>query len=282
MERRTALGLLAATAAGAATLPAPALAAKRTAAFEPTDPAQLALAFRKLAYSADDSLTFWWMHGTRYGVVGSVATPFWEMYVGAWFRTRDLPDGRYEVKMVGANFYTPPGETRLLEEFANPYTGKTVAVPFNKPRASVTVFDQRGGSPFEGSSMPGMKRTVSKDIGPAWVQGDEVAVRGDLMLHAEPLEPGKRTFTVNDWSTYVGKLADVTNPKLKNPPSTQFFVDVLDFPGWLQMGDQSGTFVSRCHGRKVFSYGDMPAVWRTHFERKYPDVAKDPDALLKG
>ena len=279
MHRRTALALLTGTLGSCAL---PSLAATGVGpGFDPADPKQLALAFRKLAYSMDDKVSFWWMKGTRYGVVGSVATPFWEMHVGTWFTTRNLPDGNYEVRLAGANFYTAPGDDALLKRFANPYTGRTVEVPYTRPKASNTVYDLQGGNPFGSGSMPGMKTTVATDIGPAWVQGDELMIRGDLVLHAEPSDPAKRTFTVNDWSTYVGSLDAVLDPAQPNPPCAQMFTDVLDFPAWLQMGDQPGTYVSRCYGRKVPRYQDMPAVWRRHFEAVLPDLAADPGALVR-
>jgi hypothetical protein len=283
IHRRTALGLLAAAAAGASAIPTLALAAgKGGAVFDPANQDHLALAFRKLAYSMDDKLTFWWMKGTRYGVTGPVATPFWDMYVAAWFTTRNLPDGKYEVTISGSNFYTAPGATSLLEKFNNPFTGKTVDVPYGKPRKSVNVMDRRGGSPFGTVDAPGMKTTRQTDIGPAWVEGDNVHVQGDIMMHMEPLEAGKRSFTVNDWSTYIGTVADVLNPKMTNPPAAQMFNDILDFPPWLQMGDYKGAYVSRCYGRKVYAYASMPATWRRLFEQKFPDIAKDPGAVLKG
>lgn len=285
IHRRTALGLFVGAAIGGYAMPNLALGAdtaRTTTAFDPANQEHLALAFRKLAYSMDDELTYWWMRGRRYGVTGSVATPFWDMYVAAWFTTRDLPDGRYEVKLAGCNFYTPPGSTELLETFANPYTGKTVAVPYAPPRVTTTVMDKRGGNPFAGGiNRPGMKTTTSTDIGPAWVEGETVHVHGDLMLHSEPLEAGKASFTVQDWSTYIGRTADVMDPTKPNPPSAQMFNDILDFPQWLQMGDHRGTYVSRCYGRKVFDYGSMPATWRRLFERKFPDFARDPGAVLR-
>lgn len=284
IKRRTALGLFAGAAVGASTLPTVALAASkdRASAFDPSNQEHLALAFRKLAYSMDDKLTFWWMKGTRYGVTGSLATPFWDMYVAAWFTTRDLPDGNYEVNMSGCNFYTPPGKTTLLEKFDNPFTGKTVDVPYNKPRASKTLMTGRGGSGFAGPDAPGMKTTRNTDFGPAWVEGDTVHVQGDIMMHMQPTDPAKRTFTVQDWSTYIGSVADVMNPQAKNPPSAQMFNDILDFPAWMQMGDYKGTYVSRCYGRKVYEYSAMPAVWRGFFVQKFPEIAKDPGAVLKG
>jgi hypothetical protein len=284
MKRRTALGLLGGLAAATTLSPAASAAGKArrsTAKFDPANEAHVALAFRKLAWSADDTLTFWWLHGTRYGVQGSLMTPFWEMHVGLWFTAHDLDDGRYEVRSVGANFYTKPGETTLLEKFENPYTGQTVDVPYAKPKLSKATHDAKGGSPF-GGGMPGMKTTTKTDHGPAVVYGDEVTVRGDLFLRAEPIEPGRKTFTVQDMSTYVGSVADVMDPAVKNAPARQMFNDILDFPPYLKMGDTAGTYFSRCYGRKEFRYADMPTTWRALLEAKFPDVAKDPAAMLKG
>jgi hypothetical protein len=101
-------------------------------------------------------------------------------------------------------------------------------------------------------------------------------------MRAEPQDPGKRSFTVQDMSTYIGSVADVMNPKVKNPPAAQAFNDILDYPAYLKMGDQPGTYFSRCYGRKVWKYEQMPAPWRSLFEAKFPDVAKDPGAVLKG
>lgn len=285
IDRRTALGLLAGAAAGVVTLPGraqPEGPASTDRVFDPARQDHLAMAFRKLAYSMDDSLTFWWMRGTRYGVTGSVATAFWDMYVAAWFTTRDLPDGRYEVTLASCNFYTPPGQTGLLERFDNPFTGRTLDIPYPAPVVSRTIMDQRGGNPFGGFTPPDRKATTMTDFGPAWVEGDTVHVQGDLVLHVEPAEPGGASFTVNDWSTYIGSLDQVLDPQQPNPPAAQMFNDILDFPQWLQMGDHPGTYVSRCYGRKVFRYTDMPATWRRIFEAKFPEAARAPAEVLQG
>lgn len=277
IRRRTALKLLAG-AAGATSLP---LRAATTTAFDPANPEHVALAHRKLAHSLDDSLTWWWLRGSGYGLVGSTKTAFWDMYVGYFLVTRDLSDGDYELRMVGVVFYTPPGETRLLEEFANPYTGRTVTPRYPKPRAITSVMTTQGGTPF-GGGRSDVKTTSESNFGPAWIEGDEVMVRSDVTMRVEPLAPGSRPFTVNDMSTYVGSASDVMDPKVTNPPAAHMFNDIVDFPAWLQMGNVSGLYYSRCWGRKVRTYLQMPAVWRMHFEAKFPDVAKDPGALVRG
>ena len=282
ISRRTALGLMGAAAGLAATGRAAGAAAGSAPLPDLGDGKQLSLAFRKLAYSLDGSVTFWWMRGTRYGVVDSVATAFWDMYVGAWFTTRDLDAESYEVTMASANFYTPPDSTTLLQVFRNPYTGEDVPVKYAAPRPWRTTMGREGGSAF-GGDIPGMKTTRSDAVGPGWIEGEDVVIRGDLILNAVPEDPASaaKPLHVNDWSTYVGRLADVMDPNVRNAAAVQYFNDILTWPKWLNMGDQRGSFVSRCFGRKVAGYARMPATWRSLFEQALPEAAKDPVGVLK-
>jgi len=283
ITRRTTLGLIGGAAGFAATGSLASAAAEVTPTLNLEDKQQLGLAFRKLAYSLDDSLTFWWLRGTRYGVVDAVATPFWDMYVGTWFKTRNLDDGKYELTMANVNFYTSPDTTELLEVFKNPYTGENIPVQYVMPKKPWRMeMEPNGGSAFGGSDIPGMTKTSGHSQGPAFVEGDEVYIRGDMFMYAEPIDAasGTRPLRVNDWSTYVGKLADIASPAVTNAPAAQYFTDILTWPKWLQMGDQPGNYVSRCVGRKVFAYEHMPQTWRNHLERMQPDTAKDPAGFL--
>lgn len=282
MNRRTALRLFGAAGgllAGSRLLQA---ATTSPPAVDLTDQAQLFTAFRKLAYSLDGSVTWWWMRGTRMGVVDSVATPFWDMYIGSWFTTRDLDDGAYEVTMAGANFYTPINSTSLLRSFSNPYTGEEVPVTYAAPRARKTIITPERASAFGEVNIPGMDASQSSALGPGFVEGEDVVIRGDLAVTATPTDPDsdRGVFTVNDWSSYIGRLSDVADPAVKNAPCQQHFNDILTWPGWLNMGDQPGSYVSRCYGRKVFALEQMPATWRKLFAEAQPEAAKDPAGFL--
>jgi hypothetical protein len=283
ISRRSALGLMGAAAGVAVTGTGPLAGAAEGSArsLDLDDKDTLARTHRKLAFSLDEELTFWWLRGTRFGVVDALATPFWDMYVGTWLRTRDLEDGGYEVTSAGANFYTPPGGDTLLEVFRNPYTGKDIQMKYNAPKARRTAMGPEGGSSFT-PDMPGMKVTSSHGAGPGWVEGDDVVVQGDMFFYADPMDPssGEKSFRVNDWSTYVAKMSDVIDPAVTNAPCSQQFVDILHWPKWLEMDGQPGSYFSRNFGRKVFDYQQMPATWRKLFEGQFPEAAGDPSGIL--
>lgn len=256
-HRRMALGLLGASAGLVATgtvMGASPGKARASASLALADMTQLATAFRKLAYS----------------FVDSVATPFWDMCVGAWLRTRSVDDERYEVTMAGANFYTLPNSTQLVLSFRNPYTDREVPVRYVSPRASITKMGLEGGFAFGGDT-PSMRTTKNDAAGPGAIEGDDGIIRGDMILNAKPLDPlgGAKLLIMQGFSMYIGKLADLVEPRVRNAPAS------------LQMGDQPGSYVSRCYGRKAFCYAQMPATWRRLREQVLPEVARDPAAELK-
>jgi hypothetical protein len=279
MKRRTALGILGAAAA------APAIVGRARAAsplkLDVANPDHVALIHRKLCFNLDGAPTFMWLRATRLGLVDSRFTPFWEMHVGQAFTTRDLSGGEYEVTSWSAIFYTDLDTGKFIDTFKNPYTGKTIAIRYNPPRVTKRRHT-RTGEEREPLDRPGMTVETNTDIGPAWIEGDAVWVRGDTRVRLEPKEPGQgRISQVNDWSTFYGALKDVADPDNKNPPSTWIFNDINTWSAWLEMGDHPGNYVSRGLGQKEFRFDDMPATWRTLLAERYPDFAKDPVGALK-
>lgn len=255
------------------------LAARR---FDPDDTALRALAYRKLAFALDDRVTYWWMRGTRYAVVGSTATALWHTWIATWATTRGLPDGAWEVTMASCILNTPLDGEQLLEACVNPLNGNAVTLAYPAPRAIRTTCDGRQGNPYAGppsAARPAIRKT---DLGPAWQVGDDLHLQADVIVDTTQGGTPPRRFVVNDWVTYVGALADVLDPGLASAPATQYFNDWVDFPAWLRMDSLQGAFVSRCCGRKEPRYEAMPAPWRRLFERHFPDAARDPAAVLRG
>ncbi len=296
MDRRTLLGALVATsfAGGSA-------AAATPPKFDPTNPLHTGLAYRKLGWSANDQLTFHWLHLIRYGMVDSKLTPMWNILAGSWFRAKELDGGRYQITSISVDFFTDIDSGRLLEVYDNPWTGKKVDVPYKAPKP-VTRQHEPTGLKLDGMRVPGMKVETNVNTKRAWVENGEVFINGDLAIRmlpdagAGPAAPTNKSVVaraegmggsahlvqVNDWFTYSGKESDVMDPAVKNPPSQMSFNDLNTWGSFLDMEGHPGNYIGRGFGRKVFKYADMPASWRQLAEQKYPALAKDPDGALKG
>ena len=106
------------------------------------------------------------------------------------------------------------------------------------------------------------------------------AVRKVAVPRGEQTYLTRKTFQVEDLSTYFGSLRDVADPRKKAIPTGQVFSDLLNFPGWLDMADRNGHYFSRCFGRKVFSATEMPQDWQKLMAARHPDILRDPKAAL--
>lgn len=283
MNRRDSLGILGSALVGAAAVaPGSADARKPTPqlTLNPSDPADLAMIHRKLAWSLDESVGFWWLKGIRYAALPPTYTPFWNMLIGTLFTVRDVDAETYAVTTLTTTFYTDLATGELLETFNNPITGKQVKINYAPAKARTRQFN-RGGE-VEGFAMPGTTTTHSSAPGPAWIEGDDVWVRSDMAFRAVPTDLTRKAFQVEDLSTYFASLRDVADPRKKAIPAGQVFSDMLNFPPWLEMGDRNGHYFSRCFGRKVFSAAAMPADWQRLMAVRHPDILRDPKAALAG
>ena len=269
-------------AAGPASL-IPAAAQASTSALlklDPANPVDQALIFRKLSYASDDSVGYWWLLGTRYGLVETKLVPLWQIHIGSIFTVRDLAEGSYEVTRLGATFYTDLKTGQLLKKFLNPLNNKVVDLEYYPPKSIKVKYDIAGlMEPAAGRVAGGVSNGA---IGPAWIEGDDVWVQSDHLSDVPPVSPGKRPVRVSDLVTYFGSLKEVANPAVKMPAAGHAFTDINSWPDWLEMGDRPGDYYSRCYGRKVASYAAMPEVWRRLVAQEYPSLAKDPVGVLRG
>lgn len=284
MKRRTALGLI-----GTASMPIassalglglrPAHANNHSKHLDPNSPEDLYTIFRKLNYTFDDRLVFWYIEAVRNGLVDSQFTPFWNMHVGFISSIKDLDENRYEVKTLRAIFYSDLGSGSLLETFDNPYTGEHVPVRQPQLRVATQTYNKAGIDSVR-SPRPGMTMAEYGHIGPAWVIGDDVWCRGDTGFRAEPTGDEGRLLQVNDWETFHGSIREVSDPDVKSANATLTFNDINTWPGWLNMDHHPGNYVSRGFGRKNWSMDGMPDRWKRFMRAQHPDEYGDPRARI--
>jgi hypothetical protein len=280
MDRRSVLGLIG--AASVATL-AGRRAVAAPLALDPKNKRDAAFIFRKVLYSLDDRLIFWWMDIMRYAQTDNALQPQWRLLTGSIAQVMPGPDAAtYSVKSLAIPFYLDLETNRILEKYENPITGETVI-----PRTfgsggppSVTTFTIDGAD--EGPPRTGIVSAErSEPIGPIIVQGDECWVRADSVAKIM-FEGERKVFNVSDMSEYHARWSDVTNPDIQSAPARKYFVDVLSWQRFLNMHEQPGGNVGRGPGGKVFSFEDMPEDWKKLVADRAPKIAKDPRSALEG
>jgi hypothetical protein len=239
------------------------------ARLDPSRPADLGLIFRKLAYAMDERIGFWWLKGRRFALVDTALIPLWDMHIGAAFQAKSLSEGQFEVSFLQTSFYSDLASGERLRTFENPLTHRTVDIPYPPAEPSRLTFDAHGRTDRPTGFLANLVRDAR--IGPAGIQGDDVWVEGNILLSG-PGAPGGRAIRVNDLTTYFGSARDILDPDMPMPLAGQMFSDINIWPPWLQMGDQKGDYFSRCYGRKVASFDDMPAFWRQSMLAEAPAV----------
>jgi hypothetical protein len=283
MNRRETIAMLAAGLAGATTGAATARSreGRTLRTVDPANPRDLAMIYRKLAWIDGEGFGLWWLKGRRYAAVPPTYIPFWDMLLGTLFTVRDIDSDTFAVTSLTTTFYTDIQSGALLETFHNPVTGKEVKVSYPPARPSEHRYGVQGRLD-ESPAIPGTSATHNYALGPAFVEGDDVWLRADFSARAEPTDPTRQAFQVEDLSTFFGSFKDVADPAARSIPAGEVFTDLLNYPAWLEMGDRNGHYFSRCFGRKVFAIDAMPPDWRRLMSDKHPDILKDPRAALRG
>jgi hypothetical protein len=283
MNRRETIALLGAGVAGASVgIPAAQARPGRTLrTVDPANPRDLAMIYRKLAWIDGEGFGLWWLKGRRYAAVPPTYIPFWDMLIGMLFTVRDIDSDTYAVTTLTTTFYTDIQTGALLETFHNPVTGKEVKVNYQPVHPTEQHYGPQGRLD-EPPGIPGTSALRSTSPGPAFVEGDEVWLRADVSARAVPTDPTKPAFQVEDLTTFFGSFKDLADPAAKSMVAGQVFTDLLNYPAWLEMGDRSGHYFSRCFGRKVFAIDAMPEDWRRLMSLNHPDILKDPRAALHG
>lgn len=278
MKRRQVLGLMASSAAAATVsghLSKPASAQRADNFLDPNNADDLYVIHRKLNYTFDDRLVFWYIEAVRSGLVDSAFTPFWNMHVGFITAIKDLDGHRFEARTLSTIFYSDLETGKLLETFDNPYTGERIAVRQPSLRVSSRTFDKVGMEPSR-TAQPGTSMDQFGAVGPAWVIGDDVWCRGDTGFRSEPITGDGRLVQVNDWTTFHGSIAEVSDPEVQSAHATKSFNDINTWPSWLNMGGHPGNYVSRGFGRKCWSAQEMPPAWQEFMKAQYPEAYAKP------
>jgi hypothetical protein len=285
-DRRHFVTGLAAAAATAGTLAAAAgggaatrIAAAPAAGGDPLeDPAQLHRLYRRIRFAGDERVFFWWMEGRRYGLVDNLLVPFFDMRVGSMHRCRDLGEGRYEVATASAIYFTDLDSGELLEDWANPVTGRTVRFTYPAPARSVSVYSESTGVLSE-PTPPGMRMERRHVVMPLQVRGPDAWLTEESHLRVFRGADG-RSQKVADMYTFMSPVAALRDPGLAFVPTIEQFNDYNDWSPRFEMGDSPGSGVARCSGRKVATLDELPSAYLRLARRLHPDAFREPARTL--
>lgn len=271
--RRLALKL----AAGSLLLPAGAGAAGSNALADANEPRALLRAYRRLRYAEGDTLAFWWMRATKYGLVGDRLTPLFGMEIGNIARTRTIDDG-FAATALEMVFFTDIATGRRTGAIVNPYTGEKL--PRSDSLVGPTTINYRVDGTQYPAELPGVQLEITPVTRVFAVVGDDIWIRDDTTARVTPIAAGAPRFWVSDWSTYQGSQAALADASLASVPGHVTFNSVSSWLDWMKMGDRPGYMLSRASGRKFARFDELPPSFLDLVRERYPAIVKDPGGAL--
>ena len=259
LTRRESLGL-AALAAGAAAAPSAAQAATRRAR-RPAFDFVTKIDFRDPKWTRDTYARIdadidpakekcGWLKGKAYGVRDNEKVRALFGVEGFSFvRTKRLEDGSYRRMLREIVFYRDLETGRILDTWANPYTGETVkVVPIANDPFNFTISEFAPEPPSYGGlnkDRPPRKPFLQDwEFGP---EGDMVLHTGIDMIYPNALQPDKwpressgPMNRVSEHFIYVVKRKDVENPDLTHIPHVGSWSRITPWLPWMLMGQAPG------------------------------------------
>jgi hypothetical protein len=242
------------------------------------DPAQRHAIYRRMRYAGHQDVFYWWLRGTRYGLIDNELTPFFRMEVGSMHRCQDLGNGRYSVTSLGLIYFTDLQTGELLEKWPNPVTGKTVDFSYPRPGPRTVVYGPEGIESEPG--FPAAGALQRHELSAPDIVGDDLWLNEASQLTAPAQSNGMPALRVHDMYALRSPVAALLDPRQQFVPCHASFNDFNTWSPRFQMGDRPGTSLSRCQGRKEASLDALPPGFLALAQRLHPQLLADPAAAL--
>lgn len=217
------------------------------------------------------------MKGKRYGIIGSHATPLFNVEVGRFFRFFEQAKGSFNLAMFELSYYTDSATGKLLERFSNPFTGAVNDVMRLARRPFISQYTAAD------RFFPALKNSAASyrsQVMPLFVDGDRVEIgsRVNAMMPSPfPKTPNTR---INEYITVTGRRSDLLDPCTKSAPAELSYQNIQPWEPWMMMGDQPGQMVSWATGRKYESLAGMPSGYLKMARAVHPWLIRDPIETL--
>lgn len=244
-------------------------------------PADTLLAWMRLAGAMDDRLVIWWMSGTRYGVVDAESRALYGMEVGIFQRFFAQPDGSWKLAMFELTYYSDLTSGKLLETFANPYTGASNRVRHVRLGPEIRQMTSSGQyTDPDDAAVKNMLRDYAATLGPATLNGDSIWIPFSVEAKIGFPKPTAPEIHLNIYTTVAGNLEDALNPETISADCSFSFQNVLKWEPWMQMGDHPGSMMSQASGKKLHSLDELPERYAEMARTVHPRLFADPMATL--
>ncbi len=206
----------------------------------------------------------WWYTGHIYGVMpGQEPLPLVHFEGSETNLYRRQPDDSFESVSRTTTFYQSLDSHAILQQFDNPYTGRTLPVrPNVLGRGVSTSWSVDGVKP----RWPGFPDAAPVPLTVSWVTlGEHAWMRHDRVLPRGLPQP------IFEASTAVVRRADLENTELSACPAHFSSTYIARWPAWMDMAESSGHVVWHADGIKLPELASLPSGYLQRVRDLFPE-----------
>lgn len=223
--------------------------------------------------SPDGQKYSWWTATVYAQVPGEKLKPLLGFEGYNVCRVLKLADGSYQLLTREVSYYKDLKTGKIIEQWDNPYTGKTDDVMHVHNDPVNTAMPAPGKTSYP---MP-------------WkVMGNDVMVLLDIPLDYPnelspkefPEESSGERYIASEHFGFFAKLADMNNPKLQSVPYVNSWFRTGPWLPWMKMGERPGGLIYSAEGKKLDSFADLPAEVQAYTREHFPKFVHAPTKFV--
>jgi len=207
----------------------------------------------------DGGVSIRWTDGILTAHIDSVTTPLFRVMSQIFSRHRQRRDGGYDSVVFELAYFADLETRELLENWRNPFTQSTVAVPktvlgptpyvITPERIAKRELQYSGGAPFN------HRFAIDRSADDLWI----TEMLDAVMPSPAPGVPG---FGFHENFVYQASAADLADRSQTHVAASVQKVNVLGWRPWMLMGNIKGTTMTRAYGRVIDDIRALPETFR--------------------
>lgn len=232
--------------------------------------------FALMRAALDEQLCTSWMKAQYFAVVEDRMEPLFGVISAVFARYRQHESGGLEAVSAEIAWFTDTVTGKVLDEFANPWTGKSVKVP----EGGLSPSRYTIGADLSlklGRAVPGME--MVHEVPSIEARGQDVWMTE--RMRSSVTIPGKpRPFRYSENNILHASRKALSAKGATRVTSDVGFTNVCSWRPWLEMGDHPGHMTASGMGKQNTTPDTLPSAWIETTNARRPGLLDDPAKLL--
>jgi hypothetical protein len=222
------------------------------------------------------------LKGIFYAVEGGSTTPLHGGVMSSFTKHTPMPDGSIRTRTIEIEWYTDLNGV-IFDHWTNPITGKTVPQPPRKyfVNTITTGPNLERGSPTLGKRYQEWVQGWREDGDDVWMFNHLSTLPAPAGSTLEDLPTGPANKPVaTELGTYHARRSELDAPGVTNVRIESYHTCEGGYRAWQQMGNTPGNLLLLCYNHSLDSRDQLPPEWLAETEKHFPELLRDPEALL--